>query len=110
MRVRTAAALVFGSFLLHTTTPGAQDVRPNAAPARAIEPDGVVLPKDDASANERRFSFIAYGDTRGPADGQIPQPAHREVLDLMRSVIEPQRRAGFPVRFVVHSGDGVVAG
>jgi hypothetical protein len=78
--------------------------------ARAIDTSGVTLPPADETANERRFSFIAYGDTRGPADGDILQPQHSDVVDGMLATIRAQRDTAFPVRFVVQSGDAVVSG
>jgi hypothetical protein len=70
----------------------------------------VALPSPDASRNDKRFSFIVYGDTRGPADGQILQPQHGEVVETALRVIREQRDAQIPVRFVVQSGDAVVSG
>src|SRR5262245_13241991 len=78
--------------------------------ARAIDSAGVALPLEADSGNQTKFSFIAYGDTRGPADGVIVQPAHRDVVNRILTAIPEQARAGFPVRFVVQSGDAVVSG
>jgi hypothetical protein len=80
--------------------------RDNGA-VRPIEPGSVSLADPRSSANDRHFSFIVYGDTRGPADGQIVQPQHRDVVERMLEVIDEQRASGSPVRFVVQSGDAV---
>jgi hypothetical protein len=83
---------------------------PPSATARAIDPGGVLLPLEADSGNQTKFSFIAYGDTRGPADGVSIQAAHRDVVNRILAAIPDEERAGFPVRFVVQSGDAVVAG
>ena len=78
--------------------------------ARPIDPAGVLLPLEADSGNQTKFSFIAYGDTRGPADGMTIQPAHKDVIDRMLTAIAEEAQAGFPVRFVLQSGDAVVTG
>jgi 3',5'-cyclic AMP phosphodiesterase CpdA len=77
---------------------------------KPIEPPSIGLPAEASSAGSKRFAFIAYGDTRGPADGTILQPQHSAVVDAMLQAIATERAAGFPVRFVVQSGDAVVNG
>ena len=94
--------------VVFTTSPLAQQA-PNAV-ARPIDPGGIRLPLEADSGNQTKFSFIAYGDTRGPADGVLIQAAHREVVNRILASIPEQERAGFPVRFVVQSGDAVVSG
>jgi hypothetical protein len=83
---------------------------PPSATARAIDPGGVHLPLEADSGNQTKYSFIAYGDTRGAADGVSIQAAHRDVVNRILAAIPEEERAGFPVRFVVQSGDAVVAG
>jgi Calcineurin-like phosphoesterase len=78
--------------------------------ARPIDPAGVLLPLEADSGNQTKFSFIAYGDTRGPADGSMIQPEHKGVIDRMLTAIAEEGQAGFPARFVVQSGDAVVTG
>lgn len=109
MRVRDAGFVLIWLLALGLweTTPRAQQRQPAI---RAIDPAGVTLPPEAATANETKFSFIAYGDTRGPADGLIPQPAHRDVVERIIQTIPIEERAGFPVRFVVQSGDAVFGG
>jgi len=77
---------------------------------RPIEPPSVGLPSEQVSANVRKFSFFAYGDTRGQVDGQELQPEHGRVIDAMLKALKPQEEAGFPVRFVIQSGDAVTSG
>jgi len=77
---------------------------------RAIEPSAVALPPESATRGITRFSFIAYGDTRGPADGKIIQPMHRDVVNDMLDAIGTERRLGFPVGFIVQCGDAVANG
>lgn len=91
---------------------GATSPQQVAAPTfvRPIDPRGIALPSESASAGDSRFSFIAYGDSRGPADGRLLQPQHSEVVDQILNTIPEQRQAGFPVRFVVQSGDAVQDG
>jgi acid phosphatase type 7 len=83
-----------------------------SAPAavRPIEPPSTPLPAEAASASETRFSFIAYGDTRGQADGAELQRNHSEIVDAMVAKVEALRSTPFPVRFAVQSGDAVVNG
>ena len=83
-----------------------------SAPAavRAIEPPPTPLPPEAASASETRFSFIAYGDTRGQADGAELQRNHAEIIDAMIAKVQNMRSTPFPVRFTVQSGDAVVNG
>ena len=96
------------AIVLWATRPIAQ--QPPTATARTIDPAGVSLPLEADSGNQTKFAFIAYGDTRGPADGLLIQPAHRDVINRILASIPDEERAGFPVRFVVQSGDAVVAG
>jgi len=79
-------------------------------PALPIDPGGVALPAEADSAKETRFSFIAYGDTRGQADGFALQIEHGKVVNRMIGEIKARASSEFPVRFVVQSGDGVNAG
>jgi hypothetical protein len=69
-----------------------------------------VLPSEQASAGITKLSFIAYGDTRGQADGVEPQREHGRVLEAMLNAMRARAAGEFPVRFIVQSGDGVTAG
>jgi len=77
---------------------------------RPIAPPATGLPPEIESANVRKFSFIAYGDTRGSADGVSLQTEHARVVDRILAVLPEQRVAGFPVKFVLQSGDAVASG
>jgi hypothetical protein len=108
LRRQTFLFLGLAAIALWAIRPSAQ--QPQTATARAIDADGILLPPEADSGNQTKFAFIAYGDTRGPADGLLVQPAHRDVIDRMLASIPGEERAGFPVRFVIQSGDAVVAG
>lgn len=86
---------------------GAQSL---VVPAVPIDPGGVALPEEAASAKDTRFSFVAYGDTRGQADGFALQTEHGRVVDRMIGEIKARAASEFPVRFIVQTGDGVNAG
>jgi hypothetical protein len=109
MRTARAIAFVFALSAIAASSPLAQQA-PAPVVVRAIEPPAIPLPAESASAAIRKFAFIAYGDSRGPADGQIVQPQHSAVVDTMLDAIASERAAGFPVRFVTQSGDAVVNG
>ncbi len=68
------------------------------------------LPAESASANATRFSFIAYGDTRGRRDGVSEQYEHSQVVESMLRTIKNMENGPEPVRFVLQSGDAVVNG
>ncbi|MEQ1911289.1 MAG: metallophosphoesterase, partial [Vicinamibacterales bacterium] len=111
-----AALLVLSLALAGCATRGPQ-AQPAAANSvtddvavRPIDPGNVRLPSASESASDRKFSFIAYGDTRGRADGVRIQSEHRDVVDAMLRTIQTQRDAGIPVRFIVQSGDAVANG
>src|SRR5207244_10663409 len=91
----------------------------SAAPrgrVRAIAPPATPLPSESASAGVKRFSFIAYGDTRSggatdvPGDGQILQVEHSLVVDKMIARVRQGASTPFPVRFALQSGDAVLRG
>ena len=77
---------------------------PPAAPVvvvRPIEPPETPLPSEAASAGTTRFSFFAYGDTRGQADGIELQRDHSLVVDAMLAKAASLAATPFPVRFVI---------
>lgn len=76
----------------------------------AIAPARRPLPREAASAAVTRFSFIAYGDTRGRQDGVGVQYEHSLVVESMLRTIATMERGPTPVRFVLQSGDAVVNG
>jgi hypothetical protein len=79
-------------------------------PVRAILPPRTPLPPEATSAGVTRFSFIAYGDTRGRRDGQDEQYEHSLVVDTMTALVKRLETTPFPVRFVVMTGDAVMSG
>ena len=107
MNARIAASIVLAARVAAAqqavAAPPDQPVRPIAAPARG-------LPAEAASRAVTRFSFIVYGDTRGPQDGVAPQPVHAAIVESMLKTIATARAGPDPVRFVLQSGDAVVNG
>jgi len=86
---------------------------PVACPADSvlsIAPPAIGLPAENASAGITRFSFIAYGDTRGRHDGTEIQAEHELVMESMLGTIRNRATGPDPVRFVLQSGDGVQSG
>jgi 3',5'-cyclic AMP phosphodiesterase CpdA len=88
----------------------AQSGAPSLVAVRAIEPPRHPLPPEEKSAGVRRFSFIAYGDTRSGVDGQALQPDHGAVIDAILAKVKALASTAYPVRFVLQSGDAVVRG
>lgn len=88
---------------------GSMSAQPNDS-LSAIKPPAVPLPSESATANVKKFSFIAYGDTRGRHDGTELQAEHTLVMEAMLGAIK--KAAGTPdaIRFVLQSGDAVVNG
>jgi hypothetical protein len=96
-------------------------VQPPAIPLvwgaiRPIEPAATPLASEAASAAVKRFSFIAYGDTRSgsvpgvPGDGDVVHPEHTKIVDRMIAKAGELASTPFPVRFVLQSGDAVLRG
>jgi len=77
---------------------------------RAIKPPRQPLAAEADSAQETRFSFIVYGDTRGRRDGQALQYEHSLVVDSALATIKRLEATKWPVRFVLQTGDAVVNG
>jgi len=75
-----------------------------------ISPPTTPLPSEDASRNVTKFSFIAYGDTRGAFDGTLLQYDHSLVVASMLRAIQLRAATDDPIKFVVQSGDAVVDG
>jgi hypothetical protein len=94
----------------------AQRRPPVSIPAivRPIQPPGKPLPSEAESAGVTKFSFFAYGDTRsasGPdGDGQVRNPEHARIVDLMLSKAKALSSTPFPLRFVAQTGDAVLRG
>ena len=88
-----------------------------AAPLRAQAdsvaptlPPHTPLPAESASAGVTRFSFIAYGDTRGRHDGTALQAEHAKVVESMLETIKQAAGTSDAIRFVLQSGDAVANG
>src|SRR5262245_48062828 len=81
-----------------------------AETVRAITKPTHPLPPEKDSAGVTKFSFLAYGDTRGRRDGVELQYEHSQVIDGMLAAIRRLESTPYPVRFVVQSGDAVAKG
>jgi len=76
----------------------------------AIKAPTMPLPGEAASRGVTKFSFIAYGDTRGRRDGTAVQYEHSLIVDSMLAQIKNLQTTEYPVRFVLQSGDAVMRG
>jgi hypothetical protein len=76
----------------------------------AILPPRTPLPAEAATAGITKFSFIAYGDTRGRHDGTELQAEHTLVIESMLATIKAAATTADPIRFVLQSGDAVQSG
>lgn len=75
-----------------------------------IKPAAGPLPAEAASLGVTKYSFIAYGDTRGRRDGTAVQYEHSLIVDSMLSQIKKLQSSDYPVRFILQSGDAVQHG
>ena len=66
----------------------------------ATLPPRTPLPAEAATAGITRFSFIAYGDTRGRHDGVELQAEHALVIESMLATIKQAAATADPIRFV----------
>ena len=111
---RHATRVLLAIVLLLISSPAALNLFSRAVQeaehVRAIAPPTAPLPPEAASRDVKRFSFIAYGDTRGRRDGTALQYEHSLVIDSMLNQIKKLRDSDYPVRFVLQSGDAVVNG
>jgi 3',5'-cyclic AMP phosphodiesterase CpdA len=73
-------------------------------------PPKTPLASEAVSAGIKRFSFIAYGDTRGRHDGTELQAEHTLVIESMLRTIKAASTTADPIRFVLQSGDAVQDG
>jgi len=83
---------------------------PEPAAVRPLEAPKTPLPSESSSAGVTKFSFIAYGDSRGPNDATAIHVDHQALVDTMIARIKALAGTAFPARFVVHSGDAVLNG
>lgn len=75
-----------------------------------ITPPRTPLPPEAATRGITKFSFIAYGDTRGAFDGTQLQSEHSLVVSSMLRAIAARASSADPIKFVVQSGDAVADG
>lgn len=111
--VTLCAGVVFlasslASSLGPTITPAATPQQPERV--QPILPPTAPLPPEAQSRDVTRFSFIAYGDTRGRRDGIAIQYDHSMLVDSMLAEIKKLQTTPYPVRFVLQSGDAVLRG
>jgi hypothetical protein len=100
------AISVLGPALLGAQVPVARDTNVTAPTLAPRNP----LPSEAATAGVTKFSFIAYGDTRGRHDGTQLQAEHQLVVESMIATMKREAAGPDPIRFVVQSGDAVVNG
>ncbi|HEY2905151.1 MAG TPA: metallophosphoesterase [Vicinamibacterales bacterium] len=93
-----------------TQPPATAPLMPPLVLVRAIEPPKTPLPSEADSAKITRFSFIAYGDTRGANDGVELHREHQALIEAMIAKAKTLVSTPFPIRFVVQSGDAVLNG
>jgi hypothetical protein len=101
-----AGALVYGGAAASAQRAPATDTN-TVVP---ITPPQTSLPSEDATRNVTKFSFIAYGDTRGAFDGSLLQYDHSLVVASMLQTIQSRAGTDDAIKFVVQSGDAVLDG
>jgi hypothetical protein len=101
-----ATGLCFASVICTELEVAAQDTE-RVTP---ISPPVAALPSEDASRGVTKYSFIAYGDTRGRHDGVTLQYDHSMLVDSMLAQIKKLQGTDYPVRFILQSGDAVQRG
>ena len=87
-----------------------KDLAKTAERVTPISPPTTALPTETASKGVTKFSFIAYGDSRGRRDGVAIQYEHSLVIDSMIAQVKKLSATDYPVKFVLQSGDAVVDG
>jgi 3',5'-cyclic AMP phosphodiesterase CpdA len=108
IRVLVAAMSLLGAAVFAAqATPKQSQEQERVTP---INSPATPLPVESASAGVTKFSFIAYGDTRGRKDGVAIQYEHSLIVDSMLTQIKKLQTTEFPVRFVLQSGDAVQHG
>jgi hypothetical protein len=101
-----ATGLCFGSVICAELKVVAQDTE-RVTP---ITPPASALPNENESRGVMKYSFIAYGDTRGRRDGVTLQYDHSMLVDSMLAQIKNLQATDYPVRFILQSGDAVQRG
>ena len=113
MRLVTLHSLSLAALVVGATSRLTAQVAPTNAPqtpVTAIARPRNPLPAEAASAGVTRFSFIAYGDTRGRRDGVNEQYEHSLIVDAMVRAITAAANGPSPIKFILQSGDAVVNG
>lgn len=100
--------LFLGNFFVFFATVPATAQEPERV--HPITPPATPLPSEAQSSGIIRFSFIAYGDTRGRRDGVAVQYEHSLIVDSMLAQMKRLQSSEYPVRFIIQSGDAVVHG
>lgn len=101
LTVAFCAAIIFSG---NTTANGQANEQERVT---AIKAPSTPLPDEPASRSVTKFSFIAYGDTRGRRDGEAVQYEHSLIIDSMLEQIKKLNNTDYPVRFILQSGDAV---
>jgi hypothetical protein len=108
---RSRIALLAGAALSFAASLSGQVAAPaDSVNVRAIAPPTAPLPPENATASITKYSFIAYGDTRGEFDGTLINSAHLSVVQSMLRNIRLRAGTDSAIKFVVQSGDAVVDG
>jgi len=102
-------ALVLVALMVPLAPTSAQSAT-SADSVPAILAPRVAIPPEAATAGVKRFSFIAYGDTRGRHDGVELQAEHQLVIEAMLNTMKRAKTSADSIRFVLQSGDAVVNG
>jgi hypothetical protein len=106
---RIILAIAVLTVWLAGAVPGAAAAQ-ETAQVSPIAPPSKPLPDEEASRGITKFSFIAYGDTRGRRDGVAVQYEHSLLVNSMLAQIKKLEGTQYPVRFVLQSGDAVLDG
>src|SRR6266513_946379 len=107
---RAAAALVALLMAAPVLTIGVVGQAQEGERVNAIAAPTMPLPNEAVSQDVTKFSFMAYGDTRGRRDGVAIQYEHSLIVDSMLAEIKSLRNTDYAVRFILHSGDAVAHG
>src|SRR2546429_9980794 len=111
MKLNGRRVVIAVSFLVSALVSG-------SLPAEAQEEEHVTpikspptpLPDETATAGVTKYSFIAYGDTRGRRDGIAIQYEHSLIVDSMLEQIKKLENTKYPARSILQSGDAVAHG
>jgi calcineurin-like phosphoesterase family protein len=102
-------ALLLVALIAPLASTSAQSAAPTDSVPAILAPR-LAIPPEAATAGVKRFSFIAYGDTRGRHDGVELQAEHQLVIEAMLNTIKRATTSADSIRFVLQSGDAVVNG